>query len=378
MIADDRLERAKQIPILQVAQDLGLELKRITGLEHAGPCPECGGNDRFAINTARHVFNCRKCGAGGDQVALVMLARSCDFPAALTHLAGEREAVIDPAEAARRRARAEAHKKKQQEIEATQRARAIRDAREIWASAEGQDVGPAVEYLAGRGIRFSSWPPTLRFCAARPYLKYWPGEGVVEWFRGPCMVAGIQDAGGRVTAVHQTFLDPDGAGKARICAPDGSVLDDKEKPWPAKLVRGSKKGGAIRLTPAPGAGGVLVMGEGIETTASAMCVRAVPGAAYWVGVDLGNMAGQMLKEPGKRNSGRPDLSDAAAFVPPSGLSRLIFLMDGDSAPGPTRAKLLSGLRRAIHHTPALRAEIVAAPVGKDFNDILTGENENEN
>jgi hypothetical protein len=33
--------------------------------ERCGPCPKCGGGDRFAVNTKKQVFNCRGCGARG-------------------------------------------------------------------------------------------------------------------------------------------------------------------------------------------------------------------------------------------------------------------------------------------------------------------------
>ncbi|MEH6834826.1 DUF7146 domain-containing protein [Falsihalocynthiibacter arcticus] len=369
MERDSRLDLARAQPIGEVADRLGLTLKKITSTERAGPCPSCGGRDRFAINTARNVFNCRKCGAKGDQCALVMLALGCDFKSALSYLAGERDVTLDPAEVARRRARADEARAKAEEYEARARARAIRDAREIWHKADGGDLGPARAYLAGRGLFFKTWPPTLRCVADHPYVLG-GGAKAVEHHRGPCLIAAVQNAAGQIRAVHQTWFDPARPGtKAQI---QDAALYGPSKPLVAKLVRGSKKGGAIRLTPAPALGGVLVMGEGIETTASAMMIEAVPGAAYWAGVDLGNMAGLMAKIPGTRNSGLPDLTDARAFTPPFGLSRLIYLMDGDSAPAATRAKLLSGLRRALHKNPQLRAEIVAAPAGLDFNDLING------
>ena len=37
-----------------------LNLKRI-GQELVGPCPNCGGTDRFAVHTQKKVLNCRQC-----------------------------------------------------------------------------------------------------------------------------------------------------------------------------------------------------------------------------------------------------------------------------------------------------------------------------
>lgn len=368
---DGRLHEARMIPIGRVAEQLGLRLARITATEKAGPCPNCGGHekadsDRLNINTAKGVFFCRKCPVSGDVVELVKVALGCDFLAALSYLVGEAEAKIDPELVEKRRRDREAAERRQADYERRARAHAIEQARDIWASAEGFDVAPAAAYLAGRGITFESWPPTLRYLPAHPYKRKIAGQ-FREWHRGPAMIAAIQGPDHKVQAVHQTWFDPDRPGqKAEILGPDG----DKQ---PAKLTRGSVKGGAIRLTPMPLEGECLIVGEGIETTASPMMIDAVPGAAYWAGVSLTNMAGVQLKEGRARNSGRPDLSDQDAFMPPPWIGRLIFLQDGDSEPKATRAKLLSGLRRARAHNPALTIEIVAAPAGKDFNDVLRGD-----
>ncbi len=366
---DGRREAAKAIPILEVAHRLGIGGLRRAGVEHVGPCPVCGGRDRFGINPPRGVFVCRVCDAGGDGLALVQHVLACDFPTALDYLLGEAEAAPDPAEVARRKAAAEAAERKQREAEAAARARAIRDAREIWHAAQPGAGTAAEAYLAARGVTFpAGWPPTLRFLPDHPYLKHWPGRGAVAWQRGPCMIAAVQNPQGRVTAVHQTWIDPARPGrKAQIAAPDGSLVDDKGKPWPAKLVRGSKKGGAIRLTPL-GPSGVMIMGEGIEPTGSAWAAGIRPAAAYWAGVDLGNMGGRMRKVPGCRWSGEPDLEDAAAWLPPEGISQLVFIQDGDSDPKSTRAKLLAGLRRAMLARPGLRGWIVKAEDGRDLND----------
>jgi hypothetical protein len=57
--------------------------------ERCGPCPKCGGEDRFAVNTKKKVFNCRGCGARGDSIALVQFLDDCDFAQACETLTGE-------------------------------------------------------------------------------------------------------------------------------------------------------------------------------------------------------------------------------------------------------------------------------------------------
>jgi DNA primase len=64
-------------------------LKREGSNEHVGPCPRCGGRDRFGVNTRKRVFNCRGCGARGDVIALVMIAQGVSFAEAVAELAGQ-------------------------------------------------------------------------------------------------------------------------------------------------------------------------------------------------------------------------------------------------------------------------------------------------
>lgn len=68
-------------------------LKRVAGTgggEHHGPCPRCGGRDRFAVQPnapGGGRWSCRQCSPRwGDAVALVMWLEGLDFRAALEHL----------------------------------------------------------------------------------------------------------------------------------------------------------------------------------------------------------------------------------------------------------------------------------------------------
>ncbi|PJE27261.1 hypothetical protein CVM50_17135 [Pseudooceanicola marinus] len=358
---------AQARPIGEIADRLGVaDLKRVTHSERAGPCPACGGRDRFALNTARGVFNCRGCGARGDGIALVRLVLGCDFPSALAFLEGER-VEVDPAEIERRRRAAADRKRAQEEEAARYRAHAIGDARKIWQRSSPADGSPVMQYLAARSIRLPRAPDALRFLPDHPCVKKIGGR-LETLHRGPCMIAGILDRSDRLVAVHQTWLDlsrPDLDFKAEIRSPSGERL-------PAKMVRGAKKGGAIRLGATGSSARALVAGEGIETTLSAMVVDPIGPANFWALVDLGNMSGIMLDRPGVRWSGEPDMSDSDAWVPPPWVDRLFFLRDGDSAPAMTSAKLRAGIERARASVPGLVGRIVDPGEGRDFNDILRG------
>jgi hypothetical protein len=369
---DPRLAEAKLLPIMDVAERLGVpDLKR-GGREWIGPCPKCGGRDRFGINPDKGVWNCRHCGAG-DGIGLVQHVLGCDFRAALSWLMGEAAVDLDPVEAARRRAEAARKEAARRAASEKARARAIAQARDIWTGCQPAAGSPVSHYLRLRGL--PDWiadapPPALRFHPALPYMvPAGDGRSYVEIHRGPAMVAGCLDRQGHLTSVHRTWLDLTRAkGKARI--------RHNGEDMPAKKIWGSKKGTAIRLTHARAdAFTTLVMGEGIETTLTARAADAYPAAAYWAGVDLGNMSGQrLIRGDGMKFAGIPDLEDRAAFLPPPWVEWLVFIQDGDSDPQLTRAKLLAGLRRAKAHSRRLqRISIVHAGEGRDLNDLVMEE-----
>jgi hypothetical protein len=362
---DPRRDQVEAMPIEEVAERLALlDGLRRNGPEFTGPCPQCGGQDRFSINTQKGVFMCRRCDGKGGGAALVMFVMGLTFPQALEYLCGPRQ-EIDPAELARReKVRAE-EKSKRDAREAKERATVIREARHIWAGAVEATGTPVQAYLERRGIMLPAVPPTLRYVRDLAFTHKIGGKWITL-HRGPAMVAQVKSPDGFVTAVHRTWLDLGQAkGKAVIRHPEtGEML-------PSKKVLGSKKGGAIRLT-MPSAG-TMIMGEGLETTLTAMAHEAVPGAAYWCGIDLGNMSGSRETGKGQRFAGIPRMADDQAFVPPDWVKRLIFIQDGDSDPKDTRAKLLAGLRRAMLLRPGLKGQIVHAGAGVDLNDLVMGE-----
>ena len=84
----DWTARARAVPIETEIERRGVMLRR-EGLERVGACPKCGGEDRFAINIKKQVFNCRGCGIGGDVIQLVEHLDGVDFNAACTALTGQ-------------------------------------------------------------------------------------------------------------------------------------------------------------------------------------------------------------------------------------------------------------------------------------------------
>src|SRR6516164_10149833 len=80
--------KAKAVDIGAVISARGIKLKR-SGKELIGPCPKCGGDDRFGVSLTERVFNCRRCGTAGDVIDLVKFLDGCDFERAVETLARE-------------------------------------------------------------------------------------------------------------------------------------------------------------------------------------------------------------------------------------------------------------------------------------------------
>lgn len=381
-VLDAFVAKARAITCEDEAVRRGVRLRR-TGAELIGPCPACGGTDRFAINRVKNTFLCRRGGAAGDAIAMVMYLDGVDFLSACATLTGEpipdrTAADPDPELMARREAERRAAAEARAFEAAAYREKARADAYAIWCRGRPATGTSAEAYLTARRL---PWLSMIRWL---PDLAYWADvDGKPKTLHsGPVMLAAVQRPDDRFGAVHITWLDPARPGeKSAIHDPSTGEL------LPAKKVRGAKKGGAIRLATPAGATR-LVIGEGIETTASVMAAERRPDTAYWAAVDLGNLGGRAsetlphptatrvdaagrtrrLKYPGPV----PDMTDDEAFVPPAWVRELVLLGDGDSDRVTTEAALLRGARRAMRLCPGLVARIPFAPEGTDFNDQLVG------
>ena len=185
----------------------------------------------------------------------------------------------------------------------------------IWQASEKADSSPVETYLRWRGLRLSA-PAALRFHRG---LRHPKGA------RWPAMIALVTKGDtGLPLAVHRTFLDRDGFGKAPVD--------------PQKMMLGPCRGGAVRLGE-PGA--VLMVGEGIET-----CLAVMQAT--------GNTAWAALSTSGLRSL---DL--------PRDVRRVIVLADGDE-PGEAAAQDCARRWRG----EGRRVRIARPPQGMDFNDLL--------
>jgi putative DNA primase/helicase len=192
-------------------------------------------------------------------------------------------------------------------------------ARRTWDAARDARRSPVVRYLAGRGITLPP-PAALRWA---PLCAHPTGVCL------PAMVAAIRDLSGRGVGVHRTYLRPDGSGKADV--------------EPTKAMLGKATGCAVRLAEASG---TLLVGEGIETSLSAMPATGMPA---WAALSTSGMAGLVL---------------------PPAVREVVIVADHDSNSAGERAARAAAERWLAE---GRRVRIAMPPVpGTDFNDVLLG------
>jgi putative DNA primase/helicase len=235
----DMLALAHSVRIEDVIASRGIKLHG--RIDRCGPCPRCGGTDRFSINIAKQVFNCRGSG-GGDVIALVRHLDGCDFRTAVRTLAGERSSPALASTLTSRMGSAASSRTGVDDYERNQRLKAAR----LWARRRPMRGTFAENYLRRRGIT----------CPLPPTLGYLP-RGKPE--HHPALIAafavadevepGMLGEPRNVGAVHLTLLTPNGLGKAEV--------------KPNKLIVGSPGTLPITLAP-PNDLLAMAIAEGIE------------------------------------------------------------------------------------------------------------------
>lgn len=218
-------EKAFQADILTMAKELGAKLKR-AGSYWVGPCPTCGGTDRFSVNPGRRTFNCRPVG-GGNVVTMVRHIERLSFLEACEKINGEpppgRKSTPlteeEKAEIERRRRRAAAEQEKRDKAAARKLAGKIETAGTIWRNTIPLTGTIAERYLIRRGLRIPpcGWPdclgfhPNLEWTLGRVYEDGPMGRELVK--QGPffpALVCRVDAADGTPCGVWRIYLDADG------------------------------------------------------------------------------------------------------------------------------------------------------------------------
>ena len=283
---------------------LGIPAESLTG-KH-GPCPLCGGKDRFRFDNkdGRGSYICNTCGAGdGMKLATSFTGKS------FTVLAPQIDDMLGnvKADAPGRPAMSD-----------DDRAKALRA---VWVATSPVTEGDLAHvYLSCRGVGELIYPKALRFGSA-----LMDGEGGMR----PALVAIVADYEGKPATLHRTFLRPDGKAKAEMTAP--------RKIMPGELPDRC----AVRLSEFTT--GALGIAEGIETAMSASALFDMP---VWAAINA-----TML----------------AKWWPPEGCDEVAIFADNDAKFGGQAAAYTLAHKLAVKgiavtvHTPAT--------IGTDFNDV---------
>ena len=277
-----------------------------------GPCPECGGDDRFRFDDrdGRGTWFCTTCDPqSGDGLDLVQKILGCNFRQA----AKEVDQILGNGQIA--------------ETPAPPKPDPRPRLRKVASLMKPAPMGQAVwVYLDSRGL-----PITLatRQIDSMPY--YENGRHLGDF---PAMAHYVCDKDGKEATIHLTYLRHDGMGKAGVKCP--KKLLPPIGPW---------QGGAIRLYGEPGP--ILGVAEGVETAIAASMIHNVP---VWATVSSGNLE---------------------QFEVPEGVEELIVFGDNDNSFTGQAAAYALAKRWTLHPKRPIQVDVYLPPNrGYDWNDQL--------
>jgi phage/plasmid primase-like uncharacterized protein len=310
----DHISRARAVRLEDEIAHRGIKLKR-AGVELFGPCPVCGGRDRFAINVRKQIWNCRQCSVGGDVIKLVQHLDGGEFATAIATLAGNTvRATPKPVPTTRRDDRSD---------DDDQLRLAQADA--IWRASSVLGSPDAVNYFAKRGINIHDAPDHggLRF---HPRCL-WEGGAT------PAIIGRFTTALGN---------EPRGIWRRPLTG---------EKP----KTLGPMAGCIIRLWPDEAVEQGLVIGEGVETVLAAATRIQHKGTLLqpaWAACVAGNIK---------------------HFPVLSGIEALTILVDHDHADARGRHAGQEAAAACTARWSAAGREVIRLTpkaLGADFNDVV--------
>lgn len=295
-----------------------------------GPCPICGGKDRFRFDDldGRGTYICNPAGAGcgaGDGFQLLRRYHgwtSEEGIAFLKNLLGSGPEHIS--DILKRIPLLKNNPTKQEDSE-NKRKKLNR----VWSQSKIITSGDPVDlYLRARGIILQSWPENLRY---HPELPYYDGEKKIVIGKFPAMIALVQDPHNKRITIHRTFLG-DGC-KANVPQP---------KKLMTPIMPGILHGAAIRLYKP--SNGVLAVAEGIETALAFNIAAQIP---TWATISAGGME-------------KIDL--------PQNIREVIIAADNDQSGRGQEAASKLAKRLLIEGRTVKR--VIPPNVGDDFADML--------
>ena len=270
-----------------------------------GPCPVCGGKDRFRFDDkdGNGSSYCSRCGAKSG-MHLLMDLRSWDFPRAAKEVDGVL-GIVQVAEA------------KKERTEEQKRAALNR----LWQSAGPAGPGSASWLYLER--RCGDPTGLLKDLRHHPALKHSPDDPATY----PALLAKMCYADGRPASIHRTYLTPEGRKAA---------VDPVRKIMPGFPLEGS----SVRLGPLQERLGIA---EGIETS---ICAGKLFGLPTWAAISANGIL---------------------AWAPPAGVRSVVIFGDHDAnfvglaaAYEKARALRVKGLDVEVQIPPE---------VGQDWADV---------
>ena len=286
-----------------VMEQLGIEV----GNGKHGPCPICGGIDRFRFDNmnGEGTWICNQCGAG-DGFALVQKVKGVDFVGACK-LVAEVIGIVEPKES------------KAEPVMTAEKFREIFKLSQKLSLMDGVTL-----YLRQRGLKIDVLPENIRTTS-----ECWESETKTKC---QAMLAIFHNHAGKAITMHRTYLDGKG-GKLNIKSPK-KILPPLE----------NMNGGACRLYKV--VNGTIGIAEGIET---AIAIYEATGTPTWAA-----LSAQLL----------------TSFEPPPGIHTVIVYGDSDINYTGQKAAYSLANKLVIHNKLTVDVAIPDIP-GTDFLDEIT-------
>jgi len=283
----------------------GLKLR----LRKHGPCPICGGKDRFIFDDKEGLgtFHCNHCGAGTG-FTLLTKVKGWDMRQAMRevgYIVGKVEKRMET----------------KKEINDADRRKALN---ETWSKARNVSEGdPVQKYLHSR-TGLVEVPGVLRF---HPALFHSDTRS-----EHPAMIAKVTDPDNKPVSIHRTYLTSNG---------DKAAIEKSRM-----LMQGSiPDGSAIRLFPYQDTLGIA---EGIETAISAYAIFGIP---TWASIS----SSMMVK-----------------WLPPAPVRKVYIFSDNDKGFAGQAAAYRLGYQLAHSNAKYEIVKVVVPDItGADWNDVLT-------
>jgi putative DNA primase/helicase len=251
-----------------------------------GPCPGCGGRDRFRFDNrdGRGTFICSQGGSdelAGDGFALLEHCFGLSFVESLRRV-GDLLHVTHPASHIRILAPLRPLSV------ATCTTAPVRDPERAWRaigtvlslSRSPAADGPVARYLAARGLSGLALDGAADLREV-PRLRYYNDSG--SWTAHPAMVAAVRNVGGRLVTLHRIYLNDHGR-KANVASPK-RLMTPATDTW---------LGGAVQLYEPHDR---LALAEGVE---SALAVRLLTGWPVWSTVTAGGLEAVQISKAVRR------------------------------------------------------------------------------